>query len=80
MRDYVNEELKSFAMELEKGRNMCFQSLSQSVSIKLKNEESKYITEDSFFVGYSIEWHDIARREKRRIFKLYLKTESFYLH
>lgn len=71
MRDYGNEELALFAMKLEKCRNKCLHSLSQSATIKLKNEESKYKTENSFFVGYSIDWHDITRREKQRLFKFY---------
>lgn len=71
MRDYGDEDLALFAMKLEKSRKKSFLSLSHSAAVKLKNEESQYKKEDSFFVGYSVDWHDITRMEKKRIFKFY---------
>lgn len=70
-RDYGNVELALFGDKLDKNMISCFQSLSHSVADKIKSEENAYKNDDSFFVGYSVDWHEIVIREKNRIFQFY---------
>lgn len=63
-RDYMDEELGKFGDKLSKRRKDCFLSIPRSASLKLVEEEIKYKTKNSFFVGYSIDWHDIFNMEK----------------